>query len=324
MFRRRRNQRNNNRSTKRRGARLARTRNGLTQRGNGVSRQDNVNQVRKLQFFNDLPYTNASTDYAIGLTNINLQPKNSPLKELLDQYKGLYEQYRIRRVRIRAQVGKGYTNDQRIQTLVGCRVDVDRQIETATVANVQSINCAENTVIKTFTERGNVLLADYRPQNRMINEYMPPMLPNRFQYFPIQDAPNHRWKGATVTTMLPDPSIMPNSLGITIITEVDIEFRGRVTQPVIFSDLQTINLGEQPESYDIEESQEWLRTGLLTGVLFPMSGFESINIANIGHTVTPEEIMGAQFRIQQDMTVYSIAMYNNDTWTFGANLTPVA
>lgn len=319
ISRRNRNRRNNrNPNTNRRGRTLARTRNGITQNGAGVSRMDNVRQVRKVQVFDNLSFSNASSDYAYGLMNINLQPKNSPLKELLTQYSSLYEQYRIRRVRIRAQVGKGYTNDERIRTLIGCRVDVDRQLNDVSIANVQSINCAENTVIKTFTERGNVLLADYRPKNRMINTYLPPMLPNSLQYYPIADRVDHRWKGATLTCMIPSPNIQPNSLGITVMTEVEVEFRGRITDPDIFSNLTTFNQTAETPTYDINEPQLDLKNKLLTGSYFPISGFD-FNIGNIGTSVTSAEALGCKFRDQSTMKIYEILMWKDDYSDYGAN-----
>jgi len=196
--------------------------------------------------FENLPFSNATSDYAIGLKNFNIQASQSPLKELLKSYSGLYEEYRVRRVIIRAQVGKGYTNDYRLKTLVGCRVDVDAQLSGATVNNVQAINASENTVIRTFTERGNVKLAEFRPQCRIDSVGSSvPVLPNALQWYPIGST-SHLWKGVTVTCMLPEPSLPVNTLGITLIAEVDVEFRGRVTAPIIFSGNPGINQSNDP------------------------------------------------------------------------------
>lgn len=311
--------RRNNRNPPR-GRMLARTRNGVAQRGNGISRQDNVNHVRKFQMYDTLYYQNASSDYSYGLTNVNISGSQHPLTDLLSSYSNLYEQYRIRKMTVRAQVGVGYTNDRRITTLVGCRVDVDKQLTAATVDNVQAINASENTVIKTFTEKGNVTLATFRPQCRVNSTFSSPILPNKLQYYPIGDASTHIWKGATVTAMIPDTSlIFPDQLGITLMTEVVVEFRGRITNPAIFTGLNTINQSGPVATYDIQESQDDLRTGLLTGAYFPISGFSNINIGNIGFTVTPGQIIGAVFRVQSTMKKYVIEMYKSDNSDYGAN-----
>lgn len=312
----RRGRNNRSRGTKPRGRQLARTRNGFTQSSVAASRQDNVPHVRKFQIFEALPFSNASSDYSVGLSNFNITANDSPMKEILTSYSGLYEQYRIKKINIRAQVGKGYTNDRRIQTLVGCRVDVDKQVTGATVSNVQSINASENCIIKTFTERGNILLAKFRPQCRVNTTASLPIIPNQLQYYPINDFPTHIWKGATITCLIPEPNLAVNALKITLIAEVDVEFRGRITNPIIFGDL-TINQHPEPITYDLEETQDVLRTKLLTGAYVPLTAWP-INIGNIGTTVTSSEIVGLTFRRQSDMQHFEIAMYDNGN--YGANM----
>lgn len=313
------NRRRYNRSTKPRGRQLARTRNGITQRASGTSHQDNVRQVRKFQIFHSLPVSNAGLDYAFGLTSFNINGNESPLKPLLQSYAKVYEQYRIRKINIRAQVGKGFDNDKRIKTLVGCRVDVDNQDTTISVSNLQAINSAENTVLRTFTQRGNILLAKYRPQCRVNTTASMPILPNTLQFFPIGDSPTHFWKGAIITVMLPEPTIQPNSLAITLMAEVDVEFRGRVTNPEIFT-LNTVNQTPFPVTFDDSGDLATLRTKFLTGMYFPGTGFETINVANIGTSVTTEEILGAEYRDQNTQLWYTILDYSNPNDFFGANL----
>jgi hypothetical protein len=260
----------------------------------------------------------ASSDYAIGLKNFNIDCNQSPMKQILTAYTGTYEQYRIRQVNIRAQVGKGYTNDLRIKTYLGARVDVDHQLTGVTVDNVQAINASENSVIKTFTERGNVMLASYRPQCRTTTNVSLPLLPNRLQFFPIADHSSHIWKGATLTAMVPEPHLAVNSVGITLIAEVDVEFRGRITNNIVFSN-STINQndGVVPPTYDLTEPQMDLKNNLLTGTYFPLSAWP-INIGNIGTSVTAAEIIGLTFRIQATMVKYEIVMYANGD--YGANI----
>lgn len=316
---------NYNRSVKPRGRQLARTRNGFTQRSNGASHTDNVPQVRKFQIFKELKFENASSDYAFGVTKFNIEGKQSPLLDLISAYQKLYEQYRIRKINVRAQVGKGYDNDKRIKTIVGCRVDVDQQDTTATVANLQAINSAENTILRTFTNRGNILLAKYRPQCRVLTDQSTPILPNQLQFYPVEGVKQHVWKGVIATCMIPEPSIEPNSLAITLMAEVDVEFRGRVTNPEIFGTTNTVNQTEETTTYDLEGPQDELRIFFLQGHAFPISGFENINVANIGHSVTPAQIMGAVFRDQSSGNHYEIVHYVNEPeWVYGANQVPNA
>jgi hypothetical protein len=188
-------------------------------------------------------FTNANTNYAFGLDNVNFSGAAETLSSILNEYSAQYEQYRIRRVRVRAQVGKGFTNDRRIQTFVAARVDVDNQLSGSTPQNVNSLLNAENTVVKTFTERGNVLLGDFRPQMRAFATVSLPILPNQLNWYPIKDRLNHDWKGMTVAYLIPEPTLAPNTLGITLMCEIEIEFRGRITTPSAFN-LTVINSTE--------------------------------------------------------------------------------
>lgn len=201
---------------------------------------------------------------------------------------------------MRCQVGKGYTNDRRIQTIIGARVDVDEQLKGASLANVQAINGSENTVIRTLAERGNVLLAEYRPimRKRVGGATADdPVLPSHLQWYPLTYSYDHLWKGCTVTGMVPDPTIEPDTLGITIMQEVVVEFRGRVTNDLASLSSQ-LEQGPRPESpqYDIHNTLEELRTKLYTGEYFPLSP-DWPTFGDIGGTVT-DELVGLTFRVQ--------------------------
>lgn len=286
---------------------LRRTSPGQVQNGAGVSRQDAVPHIRKFQIFQSLDFENASSDYAFGLSNFNINGNSSPLKPLLVAYAGFYEQYKVSHVKLRAQVGKGFTNDRRIQTLVGARVDVDSQPQNVTAQNLQQVNCSENTVIKTFTERGNILLANFRPQCRVNTTASLPIIPNRLQWYPVGDHETHIWKGCTTTCMIPEPSVLPNTLAITLVAEVTVCFRGRISNQIVFNNT-AINQGVETVPYDLEESQADLKTKLLTGVYQPLSAWP-INIGNIGSTITSSEIVGLTFRNNTTMVKYEIKMY---------------
>lgn len=305
----------------RRNARLSRNRTGIAQNPSAASRLDNVPQVRKFQIFGSVPISNASTDYALGLSNFNIDASHAPMANFLKQYAGLYEQYRIRKISVRAQVGKGFTNDLRLKTILGARVCLTNQLQGATLSHIQAINASENTSIKTLTERGNVMLATYRPRMRKRVGGVSaddPMLPSRLQWYPISYAYDHLWTGATVTLMIPDTNIGPNEVAITIIQEVVVEFRGRITNELDFV-TETINAGPDnlpPADFDLVESHEDLRTKMLSGAYFPMTS-DWPNIGNIGFSVAPAEIVGRKFRIQSNQEIFTIVEYNETT--YGAN-----
>jgi len=213
---------------------ITRTRNLLTQNGVGVSHRDNVPQVRKVIFFDNLPFTNADGSFSFGLQNYNVDGNTAPFNAIVSQYSSLYEQYRVRRVRVRASIGRGYTNDDRLKTFVAGRVDVDNQPSAPTLANVQSLLYSENTVTKSFTERNLLLLADFRPTNRpTVTNYSQPVFPNNIEWYPTTDVALHTWKGATLAALIPEV-LAPSSKNITITIEADIEFRGRVTDANAF------------------------------------------------------------------------------------------
>jgi len=225
---------------------LNRTRNRLAQNGVGVSHRDNVPQVRKILFFDNLPFTNADANFSFGLQNFNINGNTQPFSSIIQEYSSLYEQYRVRRVRVRASIGNGYTNDDRLKTFVAGRVDVDNQPTASTLANVQSLLYSENTVTKTFTERNLLLLADFKPTNRpAVTNYSQPVFPNMIEWYPTQDVLLHTWKGTTLAALIPEV-LAPNSRNLTITIEADIEFRGRITDTTSFTTRSILNTRNEP------------------------------------------------------------------------------
>ena len=107
--------------------------------------------------------------------------------------------------------------------------------------------------------------------------------------------------------MIPEPNLGIDALGITLIAEVDVEFRGRISNQIVFN-TTTINQGIESVPFDIEESQDDLRNKLLTGAYVPMTSWP-ISIGNIGSSVTSDQIIGLTFRRTSDMTEYEIKMY---------------
>jgi len=279
----------------------------------GVSSVDNVRAVRKFMVFSKLTINNANSEYSFGVTKFNINGNGTPLADLLDDYGKLYEQYRVRRVRIRTTPGNGYTNDLRLKTYVVARVDVDAQDASGSISSLKALINAENSVTKTLIERGNILLCDFKPQCRVNTTASMPVLPNSLQFYPIGDHITHLWKGAVLGAFLPEPSLS-SPIELTLSCEVDVEFRGRVTNPTLFT-TEHLNQDVPPAQPDQSGTMLELKNGLLTGALFPITGF-TFNIGNIGHSVTAEEALDCVYRDQSTMIKYVITIFDteNDYW----------
>jgi hypothetical protein len=232
--------RNNNRSrlgTKQRRPVLKRRANGTTQNYAGVSHRDAVRQVRKFTSFTTCTLLNAQGSQSFGVSSISIEPSvNSSIGRSLASYLGLYEEYRIRRIRARATCGRGYTNDRRIKSQLLARVDTNFLDSSDTWDNVQSIIQSENCVVKTFTERGNVLLADFKPVQ--FNAAYPstvPTLKNQDQWYRLENYNVHTWRGGLVALVLSETGIQPNEVSMNIALECDVEFRGRIQDAAQFT-----------------------------------------------------------------------------------------
>lgn len=280
-----------------------------------VSHVDNVRAVRKFMIFSSVEFANANSEYAFGLKAFNINGNGTPLKDLLDDYGRVYEQYRVRRVIVRASPGKGMDNDFRIKTFVAARVDVDHQDSNATVSNLKGLINAENSVVKTFASGTNIKLCDYKPQLRVNTTASLPILPNRLQFYPIGDHETHIWKGTVIAAFNPETNIQLQSKFVTLTAEVDVEFRGRVTAPSLFT-LEHLNQDAPPVEPDQSGTLLELKNGYLTGTKFPIGDYSNVNVANIGHSVTAEQMLDKQYRDQSSMKIYYISSFDilNDSW----------
>jgi len=206
----------------------------MLQAGDGVSHRDMVVQRKKYQLFASVPFSNATPNFSYGLRNLNVSTSsagvaNVTYSSLMDQAALVYEEYRIRRVIVRAQPGNGYTNDRRIQSSIFSRVDVNSQPTAATEANLNSIINSESCVNRTFTERSNVKLADFAPicfSTGGTGASSRPILTNMCQWYNIDERGAHLWRGASVCPLIPE-TLTPNELAITCWLEVEVDFRGR-------------------------------------------------------------------------------------------------
>jgi hypothetical protein len=263
--------------------------------------------------YNSLAYQNVSGDFSYGITSYNLTPLNNNIfASILDSYANLYEQYRVTKIIIRAQCGKGYDNDKRIKTILAARVDVDNQNTASTFTSFRALANASNSITRTLTEKGNVKICEYRPvmfDNYYTSNDTIPVLPNRLQWQRLLARNNHQWRGAIIGAAIPETDIQPNELKITLTQEVHIEFRGRIQSPETLSgdpSVQTLN----PPTYDMTTTLDDLRNNLLTGVWFPIDIQHSIG--NIGTSVTGPMLLGNKFRVQATQVLYVIEASDQD------------
>jgi hypothetical protein len=228
-----------------------------------------VRQSKRWLLFATVPFSNTTGNFSYGLSNINVSVAtagiaNGTYAGLMNVAAQTYEEYRVRRITLRAQPGFGYTNDQRIKSSIFARVDVNSQPTAATIDNLNSVICAESSVNKTFTERSNVQIADYRPicySNGSTGASSRPILPSQVQWYNIDERSAHLWRGATVAPVIAETLANPNQLAITVWVDVEVEFRSRRPDFASFStaapSLQPI---EEEEFYEGEPPAKRTRT----------------------------------------------------------------
>jgi hypothetical protein len=205
----------------------------MVQAATGVGHRDMVVQTKKWMLYGTTSISNATGAFAFGFQDVNIGTAGiaaNTYNSLINTAALTYEEYRIRRVTVRAQPGPGFTNDDRIKSSVFARVDVNSQDTAATIPNLNTLIGSEATVNKTFTERSNIKLVDYRPicySNGGVGASSRPIIPSHLQWYNISERSAHLWRGATVAPVIADPTILPNTKSIVVWVDCEIEFRGR-------------------------------------------------------------------------------------------------
>jgi hypothetical protein len=186
--------------------------------------------VRKFTALNTLTLVNQQGDNAYGVSSFSVNPTaGTSIAATLQSYVDQYEEYRIRRIRVRAQCGKGFTNDRRLKALLISRVDTNYINSADTWTNVQSLVQSENSTIRTFTERGNVMIADFRPiQFSTSYPNSVPTLNSPNQWYRLENYQSHTWRGGVAALILPETGILPNEVSMNLILELEVQFRGRI------------------------------------------------------------------------------------------------
>jgi hypothetical protein len=204
------------------------------QASTGVGHRDLVVQRKKWMFFTQVPFDNATGNLSFGLGNINVSTTTAGIasavyNRLMNQMSEIYEEYRVQRLVLHMQPGQGFTNDDRIKSSLFARVDVNSQPTSATLDNLNTLICSEASVNKTFTERSNVKLLDFRPicfSTGGTGASSRPILPSGMQWYNIDERASHLWRGATVAPVIPEV-LQPGEKSITVWVDVEMAFRGR-------------------------------------------------------------------------------------------------
>jgi hypothetical protein len=200
------------------------------QSASGVSHRDMLIQKKKFLLFTQVPFTNSTGPFSFGFQNINVGANTGVAPtvwtDILDNAALNFEEYRVNRMVVRAQPGTGYTNDDRIKSSIFSRVDVNDQPSAGTVATLNSLISAESTVNRTFTERSNILLADFAPLCFAAGSTSRALLYPQDQWYDLNDRANQLWRGATVAPVIPE-TLSPGDRSIIVWIEVYVDFRSR-------------------------------------------------------------------------------------------------
>jgi hypothetical protein len=303
-------------------------RNGRSRNQNGASHFDGWTQSRTINIAKTIHTINTADDVAFGIGNVKFVPTvtDQPfLNSILNEAADMYEQYRIRRVRIYATPGKNFTNDIRIKTKVLARVDRDNFKPYSSANALGVLSSSSNTVTKLLPDCAKVLLCDFNP---VCKPYLPGQstsdgrqLPPTLSWMALRDVNSNKrfsydeWLGATIGLVTPDESYQPTtSPTIALTIRLDIQFRGRIFNTVSYSS-SSITLTKPSE---ITGSMSDMKNSFLTGAYHPLDGFATINVANIG-TDLSINALGYKFRINATNIIYVVDAWDNATLTWGAS-----
>lgn len=287
---------------------------GRVRPGFGPSLRDVHRVPYSMDLYDTVKVNNSVGGKAFGLGSINLRPNSSYrayMTAIMNQYKDLYEQYRLRRVRVYAMPGKNFTNDLRIVSQVAARVDTDFLPTTSTKTSLGTLLASSNCVVRSLRDNGMTLLADYNPVCQAFDSDAITdgrQFPNNLCWMTMKDGNGNlsfiynQWTGATVCLMLPDSNWSsgkePN---ISLKIRVDMEFRGRTMAAANFA----VSDSTIAPPAELTETQAVLRTKLLDGTYHPLD-MGGINVANINSSVTDAELVGKKFRDNGTMDNYEI------------------
>jgi hypothetical protein len=324
---------NNNRRNNRNPRRRNRGGNASTNNALGVSRSDNLIQRRSIATWKRVAVNNASNGNAFGIGNVSINHDNgqSYLKSFLSHMANIYEQYRVRRVRVYAVPGDNFTNTLRMRSTVLSRVDRDAFKPGSTTTTLGYLSASSNTKMSMLSDLRPTKLGDFQPcchpykagESQSDGRIMP-----NVTWMSLRDDNSNlrfhldEWHGMQVALIVAGFNGIPTNaptLGLRIC--VDYEFRGRAITDMTYSPVNVTMENDIPVTYDLTQSLSDLKSGILTGSITNLSsGFSSINVGNIWGAPESSSInlLGETFRLNSQ--TYRIDVYSHSDGIMKANL----
>lgn len=318
---------NQNRTTRRnrrnRAANSGARRNGRVRVAGGPSRMDLAIQKRTLLVNGRLALANTVSGIAFGLGSFAF--KGDSTQSYAHTYLGkmcdMYEQYRVRRIRVYASPGANMTNDLRIKTQIMARVDPDSFFAQSTGAALGLLTGSSNTVTKRLNDTPDgTLLADFNP---VVHPFMAGqsqtngrMLLNNNCWMMLRDGNStsryhlDEWRGVQMGFTIPDGTDVDFTIKVQLRFRIDLEFRGRQVHGASYQSTELT----LPKPADFVDSLANLKNGFLTGLYQPIDGWSNINVANLGHSVFGPDIIDCTYRRNSDSVYFRIISGDNSMY----------
>jgi len=182
--------------------------------GQGAAKRDmtidsfTITEPTSLGFVNSTP---GSSPQNFGIVNIApiVDTTYPAFNNMMRSYRNLYEQYRVRRVRIYASPASNMTYDKCVRTKVLSRIDTSIFQDSASTPNaLLRLSACSSTKTNTLQMQANVLIADWNPiasnsELHVGNFFNTNNLPADLQWHSMTDNNQHRWCGATIAVIAP-------------------------------------------------------------------------------------------------------------------------
>jgi hypothetical protein len=203
---------------------------------NVASRRDHNVDKRRFTSFSTLPFTNIESNYAYTIVDFNIAPTAPGYREFFSGLADQWEEYKINRITIYASIGKDMTVNDKAKCLISSRVDVSRQNDGSppSATWLRVLANAQNTTTRTFSEKNQVKIADYKPLN-IVQDTTQIFLPNRLEWFSLSDnqLSRHLWRGAIIAPMIPETNQTVFLKALTITATIYVDCRGRISERIV-------------------------------------------------------------------------------------------
>lgn len=290
-------------------------------RGRNKQRKNLVDEFT-FRYLQNIPVNKMSSDFLYSISQINFSPLGAYTKSWFTNKALGYDMYRVKHINVTATPGSNFGIDQRGQCNIFTRYDPAYNELPNAVASSTELMFASNTKQFNFGRNSklNILSGAPKVKRTSGSTSSNPLLPSNLQWYNTSDLLNtnlqNRWNLGTVFVTLPLPPGGYDSEHLTtisLIVTAKVEFK--LLKGPISADETMISfmndytpaetVTDNQITYDLTQTDTELRTGLLTGLLFPIDVL-SINVGNIGFTATGAVLHGIKFRRQLDMKYFEV------------------